>query len=228
MIQTIFQADQAVTLIGAGRVDALVLQASLALAPYVVAADGGAAAALAAGVMPKAVIGDFDSLTPHVKAQIPADRLFPVNEQDSTDFDKALRSIAAPLVIAVGFDGDRLDHMLASFNSLLRWPARKCVMLTPDQVVFLCPPRISLPLKAGSLVSLFPLGAVRGRSEGLEWPIDGLEFAPDGRIGTSNRAVGRVDLWMEAPAMLVILPRAALEAVVQALQDADAWPALDR
>lgn len=228
MIQTIIQADQAVTLIGAGGVQTPVLQASMALAPYVVAADGGAAAALAAGVMPKAVIGDFDSLTADVKAQISADRLFPVTEQDSTDFDKALRSIAAPLVIAVGFDGDRLDHMLASFNSLLRWPARKCLMLTPDQVVFLCPPRIRLPLEAGSLVSLFPLGAVHGRSEGLAWPIDGLDFAPDGRIGTSNRAVGAVELWMEAPAMLIILPRAALEGTVRALLTADAWPARDR
>jgi len=30
------------------------------------------------------------------------------------------------------------------------------------------------------------MAAVQGRSGGLRWPIDGLPFAPDGRIGTSN------------------------------------------
>ena len=227
MIPSIFHSENAVTLIGAGHVEAPVLRAALALAPSVVAADGGADVALAHDVVPQAVIGDFDSISEAVKQAVGADRLFPIEEQDSTDFDKALRNIVAPLVIGVGFDGDRLDHMLASFNTLLRRPERKCLLLTATQAVFLCPPQVDLALEPGCLVSLFPLGAVSGRSEGLNWPIDGLNFAPDGRVGTSNRATGPVQLQMEAPAMLVILPRAALEAAARAVQEADGWPARD-
>ena len=51
---------------------------------------------------------------------------------------------------------------------------------------------------------------VTGRSAGLRWPIEGLHLAPDGRIGTSNEALGPVHLEFDAPGMLVILPRAAL------------------
>ena len=56
----------------------------------VVAADGGAATSLIeSGRVPDAVIGDFDSLESEVRKKIPADRLFPIREQDSTDFDKS-------------------------------------------------------------------------------------------------------------------------------------------
>jgi thiamine pyrophosphokinase len=62
------------------------------------------------------------------------------------------------------------------------------------------------------------MGPVRGTSRGLAWPIDGIDFLPGGRLGTSNRVEGGVvELTMEAPLMLVILPRAALGAAISAL-----------
>jgi len=69
------------------------------------------------------------------------------------------------------------------------------------------------------------MGAVEGRSEGLRWPIGGLNFAPDGRIGTSNAALGPVSLTLTAPKMLVILPEATLETVARRLIATPArWP----
>lgn len=209
---------------GGGQVGAAELAEATALAPEIVAADSGAAHALGLGHRPAAVIGDLDSLPDTVRTVLPPGCVHQISEQDSTDFDKALRSIVAPLVIGVGFEGDRLDHVLASFSVLVQ-SARKCVLLTQAQVVFHCPPALRLPLPAGSLVSLFPMGPVMGRSEGLEWPIEGLQFAPNGQIGTSNQATGPVTLQMEGPGMLCILPRAALVDVVRALPKAPAWPA---
>jgi thiamine pyrophosphokinase len=67
------------------------------------------------------------------------------------------------------------------------------------------------------------MAPVTGRSTGLEWPIDGLAFAPAGLIGTSNRATARtVHLDMDGPGMLVILPRARLDAALRSLLGA-AW-----
>ena len=48
-------------------------------------------------------------------------------DQDTTDFDKALRHIKAPVVIGAGFSGARTDHALAAFTgeagiSSLVWP----------------------------------------------------------------------------------------------------------
>ena len=54
---------EGVTLIGGGEVGPQALAAALALAPVVAAADSGADAALAHGLLPRAVIGDLDSLS---------------------------------------------------------------------------------------------------------------------------------------------------------------------
>lgn len=213
----IVHAKEPVTLIGGARVSRTALRAALALAPRLVAADGGADRALDLGAEPEAVIGDFDSISDAVRARIPPDRLHEIAEQDSHDFDKSLRNISAPLVIGVGFSGERLDHQLAACNTLVRHAAQRCVLLGSDDLVFLVPPSLVLDLPRKCPVSLFPMGAVEGVSDGLKWPIAGLNFAPDGQVGTSNRTKGPVHLSMTAPKMLLILPVRQLKTVVSAL-----------
>ncbi len=213
----IVRATETITLIGGGPTDAATLAQALALGPRLVAADGGAGAALAAGHLPEAVIGDMDSLTPADRARLPDGTVHQIDEQDSTDFDKCLRAITAPLILGVGFTGARLDHQLASYNSLVRHYRQRCILIGPEEIVLLAPPSLRLDLPAGAVVSLFPLGAVEASSEGLQWPVGGLCFAPDGQIGTSNRATGPIWLAVTAPKMLLILPRAALEPLVVAL-----------
>jgi thiamine pyrophosphokinase len=220
-----------ITLIGGGMVGPSDLEEALCLAPICVAADGGASVALAAGIDLAAVIGDFDSLSAEVLAKVPADRQHRITEQNSTDFDKCLRHIAAPVLVGVGFSGGRLDHQMAALHTLVARCDRPCVILGPQEVVFHCPPRIDLPTQAGDVVSLFPLAPVSGGSKGLEWPIDGLAFSPDRYVGTSNRAIGPMTLTMEGPGMLCILPRSMLGAVVQALAvmgPDGTWPARAR
>lgn len=216
-----------ITLVGGGEVGPADLNLALALAPQCVAADGGAIVALAAGVKLTAVIGDFDSLDGNVLARVPAACQHHIAEQDSTDFDKCLRHIIAPVVVAVGFSGGRLDHQMAAMHTLVARADRPCVILGAHEVVFHCPPQITLPTKAGDTVSLFPLAAVAGTSTGLEWPIDGLKFAPDRYVGTSNRALGPVQLTMSGTGMLCLVPRRMLGAVTQALallEDHALWP----
>jgi thiamine pyrophosphokinase len=200
---------------------------AMALAPVCVAADGGARLALNAGIDLAAVIGDFDSIGAELD-QIPVERQIRITEQDSTDFDKALRHIAAPVVLAVGFLGGRLDHQLAALHVLLAYPERPCVLVGESEITFLCPPEVTLPLAGGDVVSMFPMAPVSGTSQGLQWEVGGLEFDPMVKIGTSNAALGPVALTMNAAAMLVVVPRARLGAVTQLLahapQDAR-WPA---
>lgn len=210
-------SEKPVTLVGAGRVDRDTLNAALRRAPFLVAADGGANMAHAAGVVPEFVIGDFDSIRGEVVAETPPDRLIRVDEQETTDFEKCLTRIAAPMILAVGFAGDRQDHVLAVWNALARHPSRRCLVIGSKDVVFLAPRRLRLDLHRGTRVSLFPIAPVRGRSAGLEWPIDGIDFAPDGRVGTSNRACGPVELEFDAERMLVLLPPECLDAAIGAL-----------
>ncbi len=206
-----------VTLVGGGEIAAKGFTEVLALAPTLVAADGGADSVLALGQMPQAVIGDFDSITPAARRAIPADRQHVVAEQESTDFEKSLMAIAAPFVLALGFTGQRVDHTLAAFSVLARHPARRCLIVSDHDICFLAPPRLTLDLPRGTRLSLYPLGPVGGESRGLRWPIDGIAFAPDSRIGTSNEVAGPVLLGFDAPRMLVILPRPHLRATLHAL-----------
>ncbi|MEM6305102.1 MAG: thiamine diphosphokinase [Pseudomonadota bacterium] len=228
MLNQIVHSDDPVTLVGGAQTTPTALQKALTLAPRCVAADGGAAQALAEGVVPEAVIGDLDSLTPEARAAIPPVQLHEVREQDSTDFEKCLSRISAPVVIGVGFTGGRLDHQLAVLHGLMALAHRPCVLLDARQLCFLAPPRMMLPTQAGDLVSLFPLAPVEGESSGLQWPIEGLKFAPGAQIGTSNAAIGPVTLSMDRPAMLVILPARLIQPVVghMASPTCARWPAL--
>lgn len=217
MPHQMLHSSATITIIGGGFVNQNHLLRVLRLAPDMVAADGGADVALAAGLSPMMVIGDFDSISDAARRAIPADRLHHVPEQDSTDFEKCLRAVAAPLILGLGFMGARFDHALSAMNTLARHPHRRCILVGEEDICFLCPPRLALDLPAGMRLSLFPMTAVRGESEGLRWPIAGIDFAPGGRIGTSNEVSGPVRLRMGEGAMVVILPEAALEVAAGAL-----------
>lgn len=222
MTDPVLSSGGPVVLVGGGPVTAADMAEARSHGGSVVAADGGADRALALGVRPDAVIGDLDSLSAQARAAL-GDAVHAVAEQDSTDFEKCLLRIAAPLVIAVGFAGARLDHALAVFNTLARHPARRCVVLAEREVIVLAPPRIALDLPAGTRVSLFPMCDVTGRGTGLHWPIDGIGFAPGGVIGTSNKAEGPVDLAFDAPGMLLMLPRRCTGALLAGLVAAPVW-----
>ena len=209
-------SDRGITVIGGGQVSDADLALAMTIAPVLVAADGGADRALELGRLPDWVIGDLDSISDRGRAAVPPDRLLHVAEQDSTDFVKCLTRIDAPIVMAVGFAGLRLDHTLAALTALVAQDVPRVIMIASDDVIFVAPPRVTLPLMPGTRVSLYPMGPARGTSSGLEWPIDGIDFAPGGRVGTSNRAAGLVSLRIQGK-MLVILPRKSLGTVLTAL-----------
>lgn len=219
MTATLFRSARPVTLIGGGPVAAPDLAAALALAPEVVAADGGADTPLPPGHRLQAVIGDLDSLRDPEALRARGVPLHRIPEQITTDLDKCLRSIAAPLVIGLGFLGGRLDHQLAALNSAITYPAPPLLLLGGADLCFRLPGDFAIDLPAGTRLSLFPLSEARGtRSTGLRWPVDGLVLAPGGRIGTSNETTGgRVRIGFAPAHVLAILPAAFLAEAAAAL-----------
>ena len=215
----IVHSAQPVTLIGGGALGPGDPARTLALAPVPVAADGGAEALLAAGVMPEAVIGDMDSLSAEARAAIPPDRLHAVTEQETTDFDKCLRLIDAPAILGLGFLEGRLDHALAALAGLMRARDRPCLLIGQEDLAFHCPPDLRMTLPEGMRVSLYPLAPVAVSATGLVWPLDRLALAPGGQLGTSNAALGGdVTISPAAPGLIVILPREARDAALGAIR----------
>ena len=223
-MDTRFRATTGITLLGGGEVSPLALHRALALAPVLVAVDSGADHALDAGVRPERVVGDLDSISNAARTALGPDRIVHLPDQDDTDFDKALRVVAAPFLLALGFTGARLDHTLAGMSTLLRNPDARLVLDAGVDLCVLVPPALRLNLPAGLRLSLYPMRAVGCDSTGLVWPTAGLRLDPFGRVGTSNIvAEGPVTLRPEAPALLLMAPISALEVVLAGLAEAPRW-----
>ena len=187
-LQPKFRFADPVLLIGGGEVSAPALRVARAKASVLIAADGGAnhfegdKSALAA------VIGDLDSLgaVAEWRAAL-SGRLLALAEQDTTDFEKCLYSVDAPLYLAVGFLGGRMDHSLATMHVLAKRADQRVILLSEQEIHFIAPRRWRIRLPVGARVSLYPLQpTLAERSAGLRWGLDGIDLRIGDRVGTSN------------------------------------------
>jgi len=217
-----FKFKGPVGLVGGGGLDAATVEILRERVDFFVGADGGGDALLANGLIPEAVIGDLDSLSVTARRAIPPGRIHLVEEQDSTDFDKAVRSVDAPLILAAGFSGARLDHELAALHVLVCYPDRPVIVIGAQDLTVHVPARLVLRLTPGQRLSLFPLDGVRVRAEGLKWSFETLDLHPARRIGTSNAVLsGDVALFTDRPGLLLIVPREELDAVIVGLAEVE-------
>ena len=109
-----------------------------------------------------------------------------MREQDSTDLEKCLYSVEAPLFIGLGFLGGRIDHHLAAMSALVKFPGKPVVLIGGEDLCFLCPRELELELPAGTRVSLYPMGPARGLvSRGCAGRSPGSRSAP--RAGSAPR-----------------------------------------
>lgn len=208
----ILDSKTPITLVGGGPVDAGLLAQAVALAPTVVAADGGVHRAQDLGVAVDHVIGDMDSVD---LERVNGPKMHPLAEQMSTDFDKCLYLTNAPYYLGLGFMGGRLDHQLAACHSLLRAFDKQVALIGEQDLCFLAPRKMKLDLAVGTRLSLFPMGEVSGVSNGLKWPIHTYQFSPALMIGTSNETdAEQIELTFNHRRMLVILPVELLSEVI--------------
>jgi len=173
------------------EVEALVRRADL-----IIAADGGAAAALAQGWQPHLLVGDLDSAPPDVRARVEAagaEVLQYPARKDETDTELALRIAlerGAQEVYLLGALGGRLDHTLANLL-LLALPELQGVRVTilaGRQRAFAIRHRAEIPGRPGDLVSLLPLGgdATGIWTAGLDYPLRGGTLRFGAARGISN------------------------------------------
>lgn len=217
MISPVVSKSSPVTVFGGADIGTAELNISLSAAPIIVAADGGADHALAVGRDVAAVIGDLDSVSDAAKKAF-ADRLYFVDEPDTTDFQKVLARVDAPLFLACGFLGGRLDHTLAVLNVLVRFAAKRVILLSDDDVVFLCPPELNMSLPVGARFALLPLGDARVTTRGLRWDLVDADLHPARLVSSSNEVASPdVRILAEGP-VVITLPLAQLPAVIAAVR----------
>jgi len=128
---------------------------------FILAADGGANKALAAGIVPDAVIGDLDSVSPRTRRFLKDVPFIHVKRQDNTDLEKALDWLVKQNFtdcMIVGATGGRLDFTLGNILAALPY-------VTQINIEFLGPTWRLIPLvhtyrfyaRKGARCSLIPL-----------------------------------------------------------------------
>jgi thiamine pyrophosphokinase len=197
-------------IVGGGAVDHNVLRDLYLSGAHLVGADGGADQIVAAGLVPEAIVGDFDSLA-NPDEWLGRTRLIRLSEQETTDFEKTLYSVWAPVTIALGMTGKRFDHTLAALDAVTRHARDRTIILVDEaDVAMAITGALEFEVDEGDRVSVHPLAPIRfRRSYGLKYPLDGLRLAPGERVGTSNVAVDGVfsiepEPRMKAPWMLIV------------------------
>jgi len=184
--EALIHADGPVILIGNGAVDAQQLRRHHGQNP-IIAVDGGVNLAHDLGLTPEWAIGDFDSAHPdYLQA---ARRRLRINDQNSTDFEKALAVLSAPLVLAFGFLGKRFDHSLAALHAMAGARSEmRVVMISPDDALVFCRGDFHAVLPPSVRLSIWPLQRHRfSASQGLLYPLDHLTLGAGLTLGTSNQ-----------------------------------------
>ena len=158
--------------------------------PILIAVDGGANHCHAMDLRPHLLVGDLDSIAPHVlKAfcDVPQKR-YP-SEKDKTDLEIALELAMHPgieRITVFGAVGGRVDHTMGNFILLSRYPG-KVFLESETELIFVIHGQVELSTEPGQTLSLIPLnGPVTGiTTQGLKWPLKE-EMLSKNFMGISN------------------------------------------
>lgn len=185
-----------ILLIGnAAPVSARLLSTLARQADKVLASDGGAGKALAAGIVPDWVIGDLDSVSKRDLKRL-QNRVIHVVSQENTDLEKTLHFIKRKPVThltLVGFLGGRWDFSIANILHLIPYAKKMNVSLAGDGWrMNLITHSARFVTRLHKRVSLVPLSKCSGVTlAGLKYPLQ-QETLPVGTTRSlSNQTAAR-------------------------------------
>jgi len=166
--------------------------------PYVVAADAGAATALAFGFTPDVLIGDFDSLDAATLEQLRTQNVaveeFPT-DKDFTDgqlaIERALREQPTELYLLGFLGGPRLDQALANVLLLTHLAVPSVLLDERNEARLLRGPMThEWEPEPTEVISLIPLTESRAvTTVGLRWTLEAETLRVGETRGVSNEPV---------------------------------------
>lgn len=186
------------------------LQQLAAQVNFILAADGGAQKAAAAGVMPDKIIGDFDSLS--AQQTWPREKLLRIPRQDNTDLEKALDYLQDnhfTHVTIAGGTGGRWDFSIGNFLSVYPYLAQMDICFAADgwKIYPLINPT-QKTVRTGARVSLIPVTACQNVTlKGLQYPLQNatLELGRTGRTLSNCAAQENISIQFSSGYLLLYI-----------------------
>lgn len=179
----------------------------------IIAADGGAAAALHWHYHPAVVIGDLDSITPEIRVRLGNATLLHRPDQELNDLEKALqfcRDTQVEAITLLGAGGKRLDHTLNNLSVLSRYDHLfDFTIYDAHSQIFIVRDRWQYQGPLQQLISLIPIGAAEGvETKGLAFPLRRETLSFGHREGLSNYIVSNpVQVTLEKGLLLIFVIR---------------------
>lgn len=208
----ILSSNAPILLVGASPISPELVTKTFAYAESVLAVDGGLKTAQRANLPVQHVIGDMDSHTTRVQGIT----YHQIDDPNTTDFQKALAAVSAPLILGVGFLDGRLDHQLAAFSALINDP-RPIILCNECELAFVAPRHLKINAK-NHTAAFYPLRPVIVSLKGVKYPLENTQMAPDGIISTSNHITDTtLEITTDRHGLLCILPQTLLPTLIQAL-----------
>lgn len=180
----------------------------------IIAADGGYAEAVKAGLEPNVVIGDFDS------GQMPegtAAHIIKLNrDKDDTDMLAAVKlglRRGYRTFVLYGGTGGRPDHTFANISTLAylnAYDARGFLVDENTVATVITSSTITLPKTAHGTVSVFAYGGVATgvTYKNLSYILDDVELTPDFPLGVSNATTDKpAKITVKNGSLLIYFPR---------------------
>lgn len=166
---------------------------------FLLCTDGAAKKLKSLNLEPNAIIGDFDSL-PNPAIEFPQSQIQKVDDQNTTDFEKALQycmKFSNKNIVCVGALGGFADHALHNLSLLLRYSQHlDLCLLNPTaegrEWIFALKPHTRICTPENSLISFFPFPEATLTASTLEWPLDRTHLTQIGNAAVRNRTTSKI------------------------------------
>jgi thiamine pyrophosphokinase len=223
-----FQFQSPVFLVGDGELSEHQFRSLYSDPHPLIAADGGANALRDFLMIPHAVIGDMDSIRDRDFFEKQS-QLVHIEDQDTTDLEKCLMEVEAPLYLALGFIGKRFDHTLEILHVLEKYSHKQIVFFSKEDVIIRLPKSFEIELPLGTRFSLYPLKrTLLLSSVGLKYPLKGLIMEQGQMIGTSNETTeSTVRIEQSEEGLIAIVPIEHVAALLSSTLNLRSYGSLD-
>ena len=180
---------RAVILAGGAMRDYAYMRQFIQPEDYIIAADSGYRHAVALGIRPHVLLGDFDSLDILPEG---IEILRHPAKKDQTDSELAMNwavKQGAAQILLLGGIGTRMDHTMSNILLLVQFLARGVAveMIDEHNHIWITNTALQIAGEAGQLLSLLPLTTCEGvNTRNLEYPLKDATLEVGYSLGVSN------------------------------------------